>query len=227
MTTESTVKEKPILMSGAMVRAILDGRKSQTRRIVKPQPVPHDFGEGGIKDAFVQPQTSPGFVAVGATVIKPGDTAYVKLPYGQPGDRLWVKETWQEIPDGGGTIVYRATDPDWESTDEWKWRPSIFMKREYSRITLEITGVRVERLNEISEQDTMAEGLYRHTMKASNGESFHYSHLTPRELFEHSDVPCGTTARIGYKILWESINGPDSWSLNPYVWVISFRRITP
>lgn len=178
-------RERPILMSAPMVRAILDGRKTQTRRIVTGRWLP-------IVDECLRVNGKWVF-----------DTVDYELttPYGRPGDSLWVKETWQEIPDDGGTIVYRATDPDWETTDEWKWRPSIFMRREYSRITLENTGVRVERLQDISHRDALAEGVD----------------------YNVSDPDGSPLCR--YRKLWVSINGKGSWAKNPLVWAISFRRL--
>jgi len=197
------MKEQPILFSGPMVRAILDGRKTQTRRIVKPQK--RKDGVQLIPELLQQ-------IGVGHA-----------CPHGAVGDRLWVREKWgpcqsnykQDIatatyacfPDGSqkfklGTYFQYNNNPDdiaskWPSG--WKWRPSIHMPRWASRITLEITGVRVERLNEISEEDAQSEGVPVSLMGASH--------------------------RIGFENLWGSINGPESWAANPFVWVIEFKRI--
>jgi hypothetical protein len=187
-----TPKELPILFSAPMVQAILEGRKEQTRRIVKPQP---DRGFAHME------YHRDGTCEVGINIDSPNHYQ-IHCPYGGCSDRLWVRETFQEIPDDGGTYVYRATDPDWEDSTDWKWKPSIFMPRKASRITLEIVSVRVERLQEISGADCISEGT---------------------EYF----VQEGTTmdAKLAYRLLWESINGKGSWARNPWVWVICFKRV--
>lgn len=227
------MKETPILFTAEMVRAILDGRKTQTRRIVKPQPVPHDFGEGGVRDAFVQPQTVPGMVAVGAHVIKTGDTGYLrKLPYGTASDRLWVKEThtfWAHSVESVG-VAYEAGGedkivdfPDKKGmppldkqlarnlNGSRRKRPAIFMHRWASRLTLEITDLRVQQLQDISEEDAIAEGIHR-----MGGGWRNYQHLD-------SDIQM--TPDASYKSLWESIHGAGSWAKNPWVWAITFKEI--
>jgi len=181
------MKERPILFSGAMVRAILEDRKTQTRRIVKDV-------DG-------------------------------KNRYGVPGDRLWVRETFgYEVRSVGGTphqqIVYRASKPDavycYGSQGQEikiKWKPSIFMPRLSSRITLEITNIRIERLNDISEEDAIAEGY------EPGGWSPSYN--------DPGNVGCVEywPAKDEFICLWESINGKDSWIQNPWVWVIEFERV--
>lgn len=194
-----TPKEKPILFNAEMVRAVLEGRKTQTRRICKLQP--HEAasmtwwpdGEG----------TDTGTLG-GA----PG--CYLKLcPYGQPGGRLWVRETFDPIygqspPDRVIEIDYKA---DWVPQGKhWRmkdvlgtrrWHPSIHMPRWASRILLEITDVRVEQLTKISEQDAQSEG--------------------PQKNF--------ISWRDSFCALWQQINGDGSWEKNPWVWVIEFRRV--
>lgn len=176
------IREKPILFSGGMVRAILAGRKTQTRRIVKCA------------------------IAIGGT-----DT---NCPYGNTGDRLWVKETFcytDESINVEPGYVFRATDPDWSEMEGFKWKPSIFMPRKASRITLEIVSVRVERLQAISEADAMAEGVEQ----MSHGF---------RDYSARLDCQLGD-AKMSYFTLWESINGAGSWDQNPLVWVLEFKRI--
>lgn len=203
MTTVA-VKEKPILFSAPMVRAILDGRKSQTRRIVKPQP-----------------QWRLGYMAVDGGAIQCGvdypDGAddFVRCPYGRTGDRLWVRETFW-LRNHGNT--FRGLGIDYKAGGNKHipkpakvgrlccWRPSIHMPRWASRITLEITGVRVERLNDISEEDAEAEG--------ATSQDRHFR--CGNELFG---------CRSGFAILWSKINGPDSWDANPWVWVVEFKRL--
>lgn len=193
---KSTVKERPMLFSGAMVRAILEGRKSQTRRVIKPQP-PEGCTVGW--SAF------SGEDKIECRSYAIPHQSFIKVPYGKRGDRVWVKETFQ-YTDGSLNFqpgwVYRATDPDWETLEDWKWKPSIFMPRKASRITLEITAIRVERLQDISEEDAVAEGACI-------------------KLVGHDD----DFARNCYRKLWESINGKGSWDKNPFVWVVSFKRI--
>lgn len=189
------MKERPILFSGAMVQAILDGRKTQTRRKVKPQPYDHS-GTVYFDMGMLRVRASDGCDAHWWSPIW--------CPYGVPGGRLWVKETFKTVP-VGSHLVYRADEPKTtaEKTDHafGPWKPSIFCPRKASRITLEIISVRVERLNEISADDADAEGCGCGT----------------------NDATGGPVAR--YKVLWESINGPGSWAKNPWVWVLEFKRV--
>jgi hypothetical protein len=189
---------RPIIFSDEMVRAILDGRKTQTRRVAKVT------SEG----------CRPGLLTPLAGFVPRRPEQHVEYcPYGQPGDRLWVGETWrQAYPQTSYSLglVYRADRAKALGMDEYsqrhEWRPSIHMPRWASRITLEITGVRIERLQEISEADARAEGAEP------------YMHVThpSREGLRHVD---------GFHGLWESIHCPDSWGANPWVWVIEFRRL--
>lgn len=182
------MKERPILFSTPMVKAILAGSKTQTRRVIKPQPdTPFD------KYALnILPQ---------------------QCPYGAPGDRLWVRETFLAV---GGVkspkrrIVYKSTNgldghPEWLSP---AWAPSIHMPRNASQITLEVVSVRVEMVRDITEADAKAEGAVPHEYyEGAGGEPFTY-----REAFED---------------LWNSINEKrgHGWDVNPWVWVVEFRRV--
>jgi hypothetical protein len=213
------MKERPILFEDAMVLAILAGAKTQTRRVVKAR-ADKDMGPRCV----MQPHEIAGEVNGGS---------YRNSPYGEPGDRLWVRETWGVADkwlhecetDPPRCIAYRAGlaarnfDPVYDvDTSSWafephmKWRPSIHMPRWASRITLEITGVRVERLTDISEADAMAEGspFYEEGMDAPS-----------------SDTSEEWSYRASFCRLWESINGPGSWDANPWVWCMSFRRVQP
>jgi len=199
----SEVKERPILFSGPMVRAILAGTKTQTRRTVKPQPDHcHKFPDTGLL-----PQI--------------GDRE-IKCPYGAPGDRLWVRETWCYFGAGDSHIGYRATDEDRLSPDAFdKWRPSIHMFRRMSRIDLEIVSVRVERLNDISEADAIAEGV--HELPLQKGEpGAWWTGDTSKGAMLHARTPVDA-----YRKLWTEINGLESWPSNPHVWVVEFRRVRP
>ncbi len=190
-------KERPILFSASMVRAILDGRKTQTRRIVK------DTGLYAIDEKFHGEETANRERGNLATQCK----------YGQPGDWLWVKETFQAHPIYGYP-VYRSDymlengryGPNPVDAENWPWRPSIFMPRRASRITLKITSVRVERLQDISDTDALAEGITG------------YEHGADQPL----PVMC-------YQTLWDSLNAKRGfgWNVNPWVWVLEFRRTIP
>ena len=201
------MKERPILFSAPMVRAILAGQKTQTRRVVKPQPDPGCVGHFGLGNPFVRTAERN-----------------VGCPYGQPGDRLWVRETWREFIDSecvdgvrhelGRDVLYRA-DGD---SSKFAWRPSIFMPRWASRIVLEVVSVRVERLNDISETDCWAEGA-EEVIHLFDGPS-------QAEMANRLGL-CLEDAKPLYALLWESINGAGSWDKNPWVWVVEFKRIEP
>lgn len=203
------MKERPILFSGAMVRAILSGQKTQTRRVVNPYP-PEERSIIPYLPSAIVPQQDGTFAAY-----TDGRKAKeFRCPYGQPGDRLWVRETFAAAiySDGMRFVEYKADRSlsDFDGYDDpagGRWRPSIHMPRWASRITLEITDVRVERLQDISEADAEAEGVdfLRHVHDGDEG-------LTARQLFD---------------CLWSSINGDESWPSNPWVWVIEFKVVRP
>lgn len=170
------MKERPILFSGSMVRAILDGKKTQTRRIIKPPPYAEWMPEVGVYHPTIfdrHGEAFPGDPVFGAADEVDGRPC----PYGQPGDRLWVRETFADEPPGllsdglSGRVVYRADYNEADYNEEWhsapdrvdKWTPSIHMPRWASRISLHIKEIRVERLQDISEEDALAEGLQKIT----------------------------------------------------------------
>jgi hypothetical protein len=208
--------DRPILFSAEMVRAILDGRKTQTRRVMKPQPTILAKGYEDIEQ-------------IGTVKDCIGPLLFCPKPckYGKPGDLLWVRETWgavwpadDPVPLRQCEIEYRADLPPGctDRPGEWpadegngpevpKWRPSIHMPRWASRITLRITDIRVERLQDISEDDARAEGC---------------------DPVVHPDgaVDCGTR-KTTFAKLWNKINGPGAWEANPWVWVVSFERVKP
>jgi hypothetical protein len=234
------MKERPILFSAPMVRAILDGTKTQTRRVLVKQPL----------DIIPMKGKMTGVQWVGLTKRQPDPKGLVfRCRLGVPGDRLWVRETWRVgawneeeglisvdylanncarrewLSVGDGELFERlwiqssddASDAGLKCGDEgykWKpgespcrWRPSIFMSRWASRITLEVTCVRVERLQEISEEDAKAEGITAPMYPPGNGKA---------------------TYRLAYLHLWDSLNAKRGfgWDKNPWVWAITFRKVT-
>jgi len=229
------MKERPILFSGPMVRAILSGQKTQTRRVMREQ----------ICEPGVVRMACPGYCEVvnehGVSI--PG----FRCPYGKPGDRLWVREAHHRTTDGRSILIgYEVPGENREyeapgvgrvrefrhHLGGWGGRvsrnfPSIHMPRWASRITLEITGVRVERLQDISEADAFAEGIQRlenHSWNAGPARPLG----TYRGLDEWSeDEGFWTDAVSAYAALWDSINGPGAWDANPWVWVVEFKRIKP
>lgn len=207
------MKERPILMSSPNICPILEGRKTHTRRIVKPQPpVDQTFANCLFKPtALFQWSDEPQPVGSRECVRWPADGG-IRCPYGQPGDRLWVKETFATLgTKDRGPVVYRADIADGERVRvDAPWRPSIFMPRKFSRILLEITNIRVERLQDISEDDCLDEGIEQRWTCINPGAGS-YAH--------DNDVI------DDYCKLWESINGVGSWYANPWVWVVAFKRI--
>lgn len=217
------MKERPILFSGPMVRALLDGRKTQTRRVVnhaKYQPDPTQPPYYATGKVITGLPTQPGaFMQCRYHGQKPESADFfIPCPYGAPGDRLWVRETFMPMPHLNAKAFYRASDP----LVGGKWKPSIFMPREASRITLEIAAVHVERLNQITALDAMAEGI--EPMNYS-GQDFWKNYLFKSNTPGHY-IKAFRWQADSYQSLWESINGPGSWALNPWVWVITFRRVT-
>jgi hypothetical protein len=224
------MKERPILFSAPMVRAILDGRKSVTRRPVRHQPdVPvtdaiprRNYPHGpATADWYWRPKHGHlnGLPSAGWDF---------KCPYGQPGDRLWVRETWYcdhfEVQQGpylqpadmidlnqsreDGELVYAADGLTPYEQEQPAWKPSIHMPRWVSRILLEITDVRVEQLHDITPIQGLAEGV-KSCEQDLDPDGNDYS---PHELFS---------------MLWVSINGMESWNANPWVWVVEFKRVKP
>lgn len=194
------MKEIPILLSTPMVHAIMDGRKTMTRRIVK-----------GIALDWLKPDMfTPEFVASPENGL---------CPYGQPGDLLWVRESFYEplFEKLNGKYYYKA-DLEKQSWD-FKWKPSIHMPKAAARIWLRVTDVRVERLQDISEDDAIAEGI-EHLRAGAFGKV--WRNYGPID----ADVPYYFNPKHSFQSLWESINGPESWNKNPWVWVVSFEVVS-
>lgn len=243
-------KGKPIIMSQPMVMAILENRKTQTRRIIKPQPEVNEHGN--LRGEWIDKPLA------GLLLHKPQDIV-IHCPYGKIGDRLWVRETWQFAnwtEDGDPYIMYKSDGKvsikrhmpdDWadkvseiftvlscpsnysidEKASDRRWRSPFYMPRWASRINLEITNIGVERLQDISEEDAIAEGLKAIT---KDGKTIKYGIPDLDGLPGTDDTGwswqdwCKNPVDA-YKKLWESTSGDGSWDLNPYVWVVSFRRI--
>lgn len=244
------MKERPILFSGAMVRALLEGRKTVTRRAMRIQPV--------LKGRLWQVYGAGWSDSMDSVPCVYGHSLAVACPYGQVGDRLWVRETWSDVNlSGAPGIAYRADgdvrdlmedasfledgrafnyeDPrakpytfacwadDLIGGVEGKWRPSIHMPRWVSRIQLEVVSVRVERL-QAGEGETGFESRYlaEGINRIHHGDGEHYYHAM------NSDPEPGNWCDPfdAWRELWTSINGQESWDANPWVWVVEFRRVT-
>jgi hypothetical protein len=242
---DASVRERPILMSAPMVRAVLDGTKTQTRRVVLPQPVKRGRGPDNapVGEISLRPDELPTGPENGwlfCEQVSRGQRRYMgaetfvreNCPFGQPGDRLWVRETFSlnhsihyAHHNNRGTtgMLYRAS---WERNadvygrpfeGERRWRPSIHMPRWASRITLELTGVRVERVQDISEADAIAEGVEPVVTMGTHRTFVNYAPGLPAHLL----------ARDSYRTLWDSLNEKRGygWDANPWVWVLEFRRL--
>lgn len=221
-------KERPILFSGPMVRAILDGRKTMTRRVVKPQ---HEF----------------------APSMRTGKACWENSPFGEPGDTLWVRETFalygmEAAPEHERPRFYRADDdakPGYATPPDITWKPSIHMPRWASRITLKITDVRVERLQEITEADAKAEGCPPH-IEPKWWQGYHRDDpllhqcaqddgtgTPPGWLIEvkpYRDLShMNRSSKVEFRNLWDSLNSKRGfgWTVNPWVWVLTFQPLRP
>lgn len=233
------MKERPIIFSAPMIRAMLEGRKTTTRRTVKP---------AKCRDSGCE--LAPCEIAGEVNGYNPD---YRYSPYGKPGDRLWVRETFitgyelddDELRVGDERVWYRADGEidSWLDEDGYmgdpKWRSSIYMPRTLSRITLEVTAVRIERLQDISEEDALAEGIKPPITENGNAlinisekhSAASFLNAANIDVFAHGPRAKATFDRSNwvvahYAALWESIHGADSWDANPWVWVIEFKRVT-
>ncbi|RNI26602.1 hypothetical protein [Rufibacter latericius] len=243
METIQQVKERPILFKGEMVRAILEGRKTQTRRGVK------------VDAKRISPRIGADDMPTGTFWVSSKDfdnviVDEIKCPYGKVGDRLWVRETWCEsvdinavdcfegrphIPtdffDNGkvrSAYIHRAdgetewVDDDGFSTERSFWKPSIFMPRQACRLVLEVTSIRVERLQDISREDAIAEGI-------SHKFGGWRNYLNPKLIFSQFEYEVqGETIPapvMSFNSLWISINGEESFEANPWVWVVEFKKV--
>ena len=206
MNTMDKMKERPILFSGAMVRAILNGKKTQTRRVIKNQ----KLGYGAPKSfAAYEVETSNGAILFG---FENDDNTWI-CPYGKVGDRLWVRETFGHNGCMNCHTHYKADEPNWKDKSQnpiARWYPSIHMPRWASRITLQITGIRVERLCSITNADAHHEGVDPIPEYGSS------SGATPSVVWNYRDP---------FFNLWKEIHGKESLKINPWVWVIDFKVV--
>lgn len=219
------MKERAIIFSGPMVTAILDGTKTQTRRLMKPQPIlsQSHVSWGSVSDPWHRnafsdtPLKGLGRSGKRKTIWYSEDNCgnligeYRPCPYGAPGDRLWVRETYSWLVGAGKRIVYKADgNPkdrfNGEMIHPMQWLPSIFMPRKESRITLDITNIRIERLQDISEDDARAEGVTD----------------------SWPEIECNGAKPYaeGFAYLWDQINRKRApWESNPWVWALTFKKL--
>lgn len=202
------MKERPILFSAPMVRAILAGKKTQTRRVVKPKASESSMASfsaasGWYPDRYNHRREWCMWGVRGTTDHNKQGAWLGRCPYGDVGDRVWVRETWASV---NGGAFYKADEP-WPEAygPEPKWKPSIHMPRWAARIILEVTDVRVERVQAITEEDALAEGVDR----------------------TNTSIPGYATQR--FHKLWDSINDARGfgWATNPWVWALTFKRVQP
>lgn len=216
MTTLTEVKERPILFSTPMVKAILEGRKTVTRRIIKVQPDADSYFEMKLQDGVLEIDYNQG-----------DKNPKIECPYGKPGDVLWVRETWSKIHyegvDENPTYIFKA---DWTG-DAVKgiWKPSIHMPRAACRLRLEIVSITVERLQDITEEDAIREGILFYDDEII-GRRFK-DYVSDSRGYGHPEVDYATvsTAKESFQSLWTSINGPESWNANPWVWRVEFKKL--
>lgn len=209
--------ERGMIFNADMVRAILDGRKTQTRRIMEVQPETEQFGLLRITDSTRRCGIGKYHWSESNATGTHVRSKLFSCPFGAVGDRIWVREAFASGLSTKSTLAYRATHKREDLEDGFydtiKWTPSIHMPRWASRILLEITNIRVERLNAISEEDARAEGIF-------DGGCLNCG----------DPEPCGCAnpepdATDAFAYLWQSIYGQENWQANPWVWVIEFKRI--
>jgi hypothetical protein len=223
------MKERPIIFNTDMVRAILDGRKTQTRRVVKTPAKYKNFyldGAGQWTNSKTGEWHDIAYDAMlneengMASFLVAGDMGWdggIPCPYGTVGDRLWVRETFTDTVEHMPEGIYYKANYSWADAKEFfKWKPSIHMPRGASRITLEITGVRVERLMDISERDAIAEGV--EFLEKVNVFKNYQIPYPAGWFYPHQSVD-------SFRTLWDSTNKKHPWNSNPWVWVIEFKKV--
>jgi hypothetical protein len=205
-------RERPMLMSTLMVQAILAGQKTQTRRVLKPTPwqCPQEPSEYWIDTP------KKNFPSEAVFVSNDNDAMLALCPYGQPGDIIWVRETWASPINAWHPFFKADNDPENRGNI---WRPSIHMPKDAARIWLQLESIRVERLQQITEDDAIAEGIIEFE------DGTYQNYFTQKGLRECDGVEC-LLAKGSYQSLWCKINGIKSWNSNPYVWVITFKVLS-
>jgi hypothetical protein len=224
MSDEAPVSDRPIIFSGPMVRAILDGRKTQTRRVIRHRHGIEFFGDAAERGdpscwgwEFDEPYSGYMVLARGHNDRRENGLVSMPCPYGSPGGQLWVRETFclrdpEHHPELG--YWYAATDDD---VDDPRWSPSIHMPRSASRITLGITSIRVQRLQDISEEDARDEGV------TSFFERF--PHIGREQRIISGELASAAPFRASFACMWDEIHESRApWISNPWVWAISFGR---
>lgn len=236
--------ERPIIFSGPMVRAIIEGRKTQTRRIIKPQPEQCHHCEGKGWYEGVEPVHHPacdGTCSLGCPFPERvqvqceciGGLEYLpNCPFGPPGTRLWVRETWYYDIEPGGplprdfdrdSLYYRADGECCDQIPECscaevgkpRWRSPVLMPRRASRLTLEVVGVRAERVQDISEEDARAEGVL----------PWVHGHGAINPAFDEPGLVAAGSYRTGFQMAWDSIHVPGAWERNEWVWAVEFKVV--
>jgi hypothetical protein len=233
-----------------MVRAVLNGTKTQTRRVVKPSPSQYFLPDGPARNysrTLVDVKTGEQYPDPVVRFGVSDENEDYPCPYGQPGDRLWVRETWASFGSSRSItptvqlscqIRYHADNAcQWRAVQDgargvfhhasYQLRPSIHMPRWACRIELEITEVRVERLNAITEEDAIAEGIEQRESCAWKNYRFKTVHPKRGKAIndEENRIAGYVDPRQSYRSLWEAITGVDSWALNPWVWVVTFKKV--
>jgi len=230
----NAIFEKPILFNGEMVKAILEGRKTMTRRVIK-----FDKLSKIKKGRLFYSSTFKSWVIENKSWTKEADIEMVKCPYGEVGDRLWVRETfvngYEYDEDGNMTkkelLLFKADNPDmqWHDEDGYMvdsitWKPSIHMPRKLSRINLEITNVRVERVQDITDEAAVKEGITECPIPATGDHPEMIGYMAGPD-----DGRTGLTKYPieAFEVLWDSINEKRGygWSKNPFCWVLEFKVI--
>jgi hypothetical protein len=217
---QQEVKEKPVIFSGPMTKAILSGTKTQTRRVIKPQPTDSWMREQVTDWSLYYTRNRWGRLEKHLWICHPTENKEIVCPYGKPGDQLWVRERWYcagEHECDGYPVRYEV-DADLARAVSTKWRTPIFMPRWASRITLEITNIRVQRVQEISEADAIAEGV----RQLRDGSGTYAGREGPGNL-----VTPWPTAKEAFADGWDAINAKRgfSWSSNVWVWVLEFKKL--
>lgn len=226
------MKQRPILFSTEMVQAILAGRKNQTRRTTGIKNLSKIRGDYEFKGMIQE----NGVIKAKFFFNFLQEDLLVKSPYGEPGDVLWVRETHTHTRDAihsDGGWIYKASEDGrlFEDTYEhWRWKPSIFMPKEAARIWLKITSINIERIQSISRDDAMAEGICE--LSKDNMRTWKYG-IPDIDGLPKSNIGHGwewkewkSSPYDAIKSLWCKINGTDSWQLNPWVWVVDFEVLS-